>query len=94
MNGNRFTFSVYIIKENDVYIAVCKEVDIVTEGMSENQAMDNLSEAVSLYVETAIESNLPILRPISPAEDLSITHPEKIIIACSLYIDFKVKAHA
>lgn len=94
MNNNRFKFSAYITKENDVYIAVCKEVDIVTEGLTEVKAMDNLSEAVSLYIESAIENNLPILRPIFPSDDVSITHPEKVIRAYPLYIDFKVRAHA
>ncbi|MBD3375427.1 hypothetical protein GF406_10365 [candidate division KSB1 bacterium] len=94
MDGNQFKFSSYLIMEDDIYVAVCRDVDIVSEGLSENEAINNLSEAVALYIESAIEGNLPILRPITQTDDVSLTDPARIIKTWPLTIDFKVTAHA
>ncbi|HXK70950.1 MAG TPA: type II toxin-antitoxin system HicB family antitoxin, partial [Caldisericia bacterium] len=62
-------------------------VDSQSETVEE--AKKNLIEAVTLYLETAIESNLPIIRPV-PEEDnpLKLT-PEEFIKTLKVNVDLK-----
>ncbi|HNS74395.1 MAG TPA: hypothetical protein PKI81_13365 [bacterium] len=83
MKTNTFRFSAYLIKENSCYVAICPDLDIVTEGTTKASAKANLAEAAALYIETAIESNLPVLRPIPAGEDISLTHPEEVLLLAS-----------
>ncbi len=94
MKANTFRFSAYLIKENSCYVAICAELDLVSEGTTKASAKANLVEAAALYVETAIESNLPVLRPIPADVDISLTHPEEVLERFPLYIDCKVEAYA
>lgn len=36
-------------KENDLYVAKALEVEVASQGESENEAIKNLEEAVNLY---------------------------------------------
>ncbi|HNW61114.1 MAG TPA: hypothetical protein PKI62_15670 [bacterium] len=94
MKSNTFRFSAYIIKENGVYVAICPDLDIVTEGATKALAKANLAEAAALYIESAIESNLPVLRPIPADLDVSLNHPEEVLERFPLHIDCKVEAYA
>jgi predicted RNase H-like HicB family nuclease len=94
MKTNTFRFSAYLIKEDNCYVAICADLDVVTEGSTRAQAKKNLAEAVVLYIETAIESNLPVLRPIPADIDIGLTHPEEVLERFPLYIDCKVEAYA
>ena len=40
-------------REGDGYVALCPEVDIVSQGDTVAEARDNLAEALSLFFETA-----------------------------------------
>lgn len=42
-----------IEKENDGYVALCPEVDVVSQGDTVAQARRNLQEALELFFETA-----------------------------------------
>ncbi len=42
-----------IEREDDVYVALCPEVDIASQGDSIESARDNLQEAIELFFETA-----------------------------------------
>ncbi|CAN2042753.1 hypothetical protein GMMP15_910024 [Candidatus Magnetomoraceae bacterium gMMP-15] len=44
-------FHVLIEKENDLYNALCLELDIASTGNSSKKAIKNLKEAVDLYIE-------------------------------------------
>ncbi len=46
-------FTALIVREGDLYIARCAELDITSEGASVNEARANLTEAISHYLETA-----------------------------------------
>jgi len=46
-------FSVIIEREDDMYVAVCSELDIASQGSSIEDAKANLTEAVELFLETA-----------------------------------------
>jgi predicted RNase H-like HicB family nuclease len=42
-----------IEREDDMYVALCPEVDIASQGNSIESARDNLQEAVELFFQTA-----------------------------------------
>jgi predicted RNase H-like HicB family nuclease len=46
-------FTAIIEREGDGYTALCPEVDVASQGDTEDQARENLREAVVLLVETA-----------------------------------------
>lgn len=94
MKSNTFRFSAFLINEEGIYVAVCPDLDVVSEGITKDEAKDNLLEAVVLYIETAIESNLPVLRPVPADCDPRITKPETITEYFPVHIDCRVKAYA
>lgn len=56
------TITVSIVQGDDVYISHCLDYDIATQGSTKQEAIDNIKEAVSLFLEVAspkeIESRL------------------------------------
>jgi len=42
-------FSASILKEGDWYLAQCLEVDVASQGETENVALENLREALELH---------------------------------------------
>ena len=69
-------FTAIIHKEENMYVALCPELDIASQGYTIEEAKENLKEAVSLFFECAskeeIEERL--------SEDLYIT-PIEVSIA-------------
>ena len=65
-------FTALIEKEDDMYVALCPEVDIVSQGYTIEEAKSNLKEAVELFFECAskneINSRLHYEVYISPLE--------------------------
>lgn len=47
-----------ISKEKDMYVALCPEVDIASQGYSYEEAKANLTEALELYFEVLGEDEL------------------------------------
>lgn len=47
------TFAAAIHREGDVYVALCPELDIASQGDTIETARDNLREAIELFLETA-----------------------------------------
>jgi len=47
-----YRFSALITKENGWYVARCPELSVTSQGKDVESARQNLSEAVSLYLET------------------------------------------
>ena len=61
-----------IEREDEVFVSLCPELDIASQGSSIEEARTNLIEALSLFFETAEQSEIarrgPALRsPQSPA---------------------------
>jgi predicted RNase H-like HicB family nuclease len=52
-----FTASVWF--EGDWYIAQCLEVDVASQGKTEQEALQNLEEALELYYEPPTASQAP-----------------------------------
>ena len=44
-------FSAIVTKEGDWYVAQCLEVDVASQGQTEESALENLREALELHFE-------------------------------------------
>lgn len=55
------TFTASIYKESDIYIAQCLEVDVASQGGSQDEALKNLKEALELHFEEPIATDLPTI---------------------------------
>jgi predicted RNase H-like HicB family nuclease len=60
----RRQFTASITREGDWYIAQCLEIDIVSQGESEDDALANLAEAIQLYFDPPVASHFPTIRAI------------------------------
>ena len=47
------TFTAIIQREDDLYVALCPELDIASQGESVQTAKENLREAIELFLEEA-----------------------------------------
>jgi predicted RNase H-like HicB family nuclease len=47
------TFTAEIHREGDLYVALCPELDVASQGETVEQARANLREAVELFLESA-----------------------------------------
>ena len=45
-------FTAIIEREGNLYVALCPELDVASQGTSIESALDNLKEAVALFLET------------------------------------------
>jgi predicted RNase H-like HicB family nuclease len=69
MREHPLTFTGLVIKENGHFSSLCIELDVASHGKNASEAKSALAEAAALYLETAIENNLPYLRPVPRDED-------------------------
>ena len=46
-------FTTIMHKENDIFVSLCTELDIASQGSNIEEAKDNLKEAVELFFECA-----------------------------------------
>jgi len=46
-------FTAILYKEDDMYVALCPELDIASQGVTIEEAKKNLKEAVDLFFEVA-----------------------------------------
>lgn len=58
----RFTASIW--REGAWFIAQCLEVDVASQGQTEDEALANLREALELYFEPPIPTNKPHIRSV------------------------------
>ncbi len=52
-------FTAIMEKEDDIYVALCPELDIASQGGSIENALDNLREAVDLFLQAADPKEVP-----------------------------------
>lgn len=91
---NEFVFTGIIYKDGKSFSSLCPELDVASQGSAPDQAKQNLFEAVALYLETALESNLPYLRPIMPQDDPRNECPDSIVEIFNLKVDLQINAYA
>jgi predicted RNase H-like HicB family nuclease len=65
----RFTAS--ITQEGEWYVAQCLEVDIASQGATEDEALANLREALELYFEPPTPTLKPDVRAIEVEMDVA-----------------------
>ncbi|MCA1670416.1 MAG: type II toxin-antitoxin system HicB family antitoxin [Thermomicrobia bacterium] len=58
------TFTASILREGDWYVAQCLEVDVASQGESEEDAIKNLREALELHFEPPVATAVPQIRTI------------------------------
>lgn len=82
-------FTGILTKEGKQFVGICPELDVSSFGATKLATKKHLEEAVTLHIESSIESNLPYLRPI-PKTEL----PRRVIDTFSITADLKVFARA
>ena len=50
---NKKVFTAIVEKEGDMYVALCPELDVASQGKTIEEAKANLKEAVELFLECA-----------------------------------------
>jgi predicted RNase H-like HicB family nuclease len=58
------TVTASIMQEGDWYVAQCLEVDVASQGETEEEALVNLREALALHFTPPVATELPDLRPV------------------------------
>ncbi len=94
MSKNGFTFTGVIVKQGKSYSSLCLELDVASQGDTIREAKNALIEAAALYLESAIESNLSYLRPVSPDEDPRRISPKLVVQTFPLKVNIAVHAYA
>jgi len=51
-------FTAVIERENDGYVSLCPEFDIASQGDTVEEAKENLTEAIELFLESADETEI------------------------------------
>jgi len=57
-------FAATVWREGDWYVSQCLEVDVASQGASEEEALANLREALELYFEEPHPNRVPAVRMI------------------------------
>jgi predicted RNase H-like HicB family nuclease len=94
MSENGFVFNSVVVAEESGYTSLCLDLDVASQGATPQEAKESLLEAVTLYLETALENNLPWLRPVPPAEDPRFVDPEHVVHQFPLKVNVAVHAYA
>ena len=61
MNRN---FSASVWQEGEWFVAQCLEVDVASQGATEEEALANLREALELHFEPPVATSIPKVRHI------------------------------
>jgi predicted RNase H-like HicB family nuclease len=56
------SFTASLVKEGEWFVAQCLEVDVASQGETEQKAIDNLREALELYFESPVADISPTIR--------------------------------
>jgi len=56
--AHNLRFTAIIEREDDVFVALCPQLDIASQGASVEEARSNLTEAIELFFETATPEEL------------------------------------
>lgn len=93
MDKSNLVFRSVLVREKNGFTALCIDTDVASEGGTPEEAKAHLREAVELYVESAVENNLPVIRPVPRAENPLLTCEKDIVDDFVLNLSFRVTAH-
>jgi len=94
MENVKFVFTGLLLREEHGYTALCTELDVASQGETSEEAKRNLEEAVTLYLETAIENNLPFIRPVPEQENPLVTGKKDVAEVFRLAVELGLQVHA
>jgi predicted RNase H-like HicB family nuclease len=57
-------FSATVWREGDWFVSQCLEVDVASQGQTEDEALANLREALELHFEPPVATRPPVVRHI------------------------------
>ncbi len=57
-------FTAHLWREGDLWVAQCLEVDVASQGETEEEALKNLKEALELYFEPPTPERVPEVRTV------------------------------
>ena len=57
-------FAATVWREGDWYVSQCLELDVASQGRSEEEALDNLKEALELHFEPPHATRPPVVRTV------------------------------
>nr|EMN21843.1 hypothetical protein LEP1GSC063_3246 [Leptospira santarosai serovar Arenal str. MAVJ 401] len=58
------SFTVSVWQEKKIYVAQCLEVDVASQGGTEEEALSNLQEALELHFEDPVATVLPEIKKV------------------------------
>jgi predicted RNase H-like HicB family nuclease len=58
------TFSASVSQEENLYVAQCLEIDVASQGTTEDEALQNLREALELHFDPPQATNAPLVKTI------------------------------
>ena len=89
-----FVFTGLIWKEGEEYSTLCPELDVVSQGITREEARDKFLEAVALHLEGSFEDGLPYLRPVPATDDPRNFLPAGEVEVFKFKVDVAIKAYA
>jgi len=69
VTGLKRTFTASVWQEGDWYVAQCLEVDVASQGETEDEALENLAEALRLHFTPPVATVIPEVRPVEVEVD-------------------------
>lgn len=93
MDKINLVFESVITKEDDIYCSLCIDLNVASEGETIQESKNNLIEAVSDYIEIAIENNLPIIRKVQDEDNPLISTPNNILEKFYIKSDLKIETY-
>lgn len=94
MTRSGLAFTCVLLKQPKGFTALCVDLDVASEGTTAAKAKRMLQEAVEMHLDSAIDNNLPYLRPVPPGEDPRKTEPDSIVESFNIRVDLSVQVHA
>lgn len=58
------TFTASVWQEGEWYVAQCREADVASQGLTEEEALENLRDALELHFMPPVATALPQLRTV------------------------------
>jgi len=79
--GEKLNFSSIVWREEDLYVAWCPDLDIASQGKSIEESLENLKEAIELYLEDE-EATIPKRKPTTVVTTVSVeTHAKTALVS-------------
>lgn len=83
-----------ITREDDIYCSLCIELNVASEGTSIEESKGNLTDAVKGYIESAVEQNLTVYRPVPTEDNPLISNKNSVIETFKLETNVSLLEHA